>query len=37
MLLMHLPQIAIAERSYVELGFLNTKNKSFLRKDVINN
>jgi len=34
MLLMHLPQIAVAERSYADLGFLNTKNKGFLRKDV---
>ncbi|XP_033224534.1 KICSTOR complex protein C12orf66 homolog isoform X2 [Belonocnema kinseyi] len=33
MLLMHLPQIALAERSYVDLGFLRTKNKGFLRKD----
>lgn len=34
MLLLHLPQIAIAERSYADLGFLHTKNKGFLRKDV---
>jgi hypothetical protein len=34
MLLTHLPQIAVAERSYGELGFLLTKNKGFLRKDV---
>lgn len=34
MLLMHLPQIAVVERSYVDLGFLHTKNKGFLRKDV---
>jgi hypothetical protein len=34
MLVAHLPQIAIAERSYGELGFLLTKNKGFLRKDV---
>lgn len=34
MLLMHLPQIALVERSYVDLGFLRTKNKGFLRKDV---
>jgi hypothetical protein len=34
MLLTHLPQIAVAERSYGELGFLITKNKGFLRKDV---
>lgn len=34
MLLMHLPQIAVAERSYADLGFLHTKNKGFLRKDV---
>jgi hypothetical protein len=34
MLLLHLPQIAVAERSYADLGFLNTKNKGFLRKDV---
>lgn len=33
MLVTHLPQIAIAERSYGELGFLLTKNKGFLRKD----
>ncbi|XP_076238861.1 KICSTOR subunit 2 [Calliopsis andreniformis] len=33
MLLMHLPQIAIAEHSYADLGFLHTKNKGFLRKD----
>lgn len=33
MLLTHLPQIAVAERSYGELGFLLTKNKGFLRKD----
>ncbi|XP_067209825.1 KICSTOR subunit 2-like isoform X2 [Linepithema humile] len=33
MLLLHLPQIAMAERSYVDLGFLHTKNKGFLRKD----
>jgi len=33
MLLLHLPQIAVAERSYADLGFLNTKNKGFLRKD----
>lgn len=34
MLLLHLPQIAVAERSYADLGFLHTKNKGFLRKDV---
>jgi len=34
MLLTHLLQIAVAERSYGELGFLLTKNKGFLRKDV---
>jgi hypothetical protein len=34
MLVAHLPQIAIAERPYGELGFLLTKNKGFLRKDV---
>lgn len=34
MLLMHLPQIAVAEHSYADLGFLHTKNKGFLRKDV---
>ena len=34
MLLMHLPQVAVAERSYADLGFLHTKNKGFLRKDV---
>ncbi|PSN34786.1 UPF0536 protein [Blattella germanica] len=33
MLVIHLPQIAMAERSYGELGFLLTKNKGFLRKD----
>ncbi|XP_043272525.1 KICSTOR subunit 2-like isoform X2 [Venturia canescens] len=33
MLLMHLPQFAVAERSYTDLGFLHTKNKGFLRKD----
>ncbi|KAK0182322.1 hypothetical protein PV327_000473 [Microctonus hyperodae] len=33
MLLMHLPQIVLAERSYADLGFLHTKNKGFLRKD----
>ncbi|XP_043480224.1 KICSTOR subunit 2-like [Leptopilina heterotoma] len=33
MLLMHLPQIALVERSYVDLGFLRIKNKGFLRKD----
>ncbi|XP_076183676.1 KICSTOR subunit 2 isoform X1 [Ptiloglossa arizonensis] len=33
MLLMHLPQIAIAEHSYTDIGFLHTKNKGFLRKD----
>ncbi|TGZ51504.1 Uncharacterized protein DBV15_12032 [Temnothorax longispinosus] len=31
-LLMHLPQIAVAECSYADLGSLNTKNKGFLRK-----
>lgn len=36
MLLMHLPQIAVAEHSYADLGFLHTKNKGFLRKDVRN-
>lgn len=34
MLVTHLPQIAVAERSYGDLGFLLTKNKGFLRKDV---
>lgn len=34
MLLTHLPQVAIVEKSYVDLGFLLTKNKGFLRKDV---
>lgn len=34
MLLMTLPQLAFTERSYADLGFLNTKNKGFLRKDV---
>ncbi|XP_015606329.1 KICSTOR complex protein C12orf66 homolog [Cephus cinctus] len=33
MLLLHLPQVAVAERSYTDLGFLHTKNKGFLRKD----
>lgn len=33
MLLMHLPQIAVAEQSYADLGFLHTKNKGLLRKD----
>lgn len=33
MLLTHLPQVAIVEKSYVDLGFLLTKNKGFLRKD----
>ncbi|KAF7991117.1 hypothetical protein HCN44_002679 [Aphidius gifuensis] len=33
MLLMHLPQVVVAERSYADLGFLHTKNKGFLRKD----
>ncbi|XP_014203567.1 KICSTOR complex protein C12orf66 homolog [Copidosoma floridanum] len=33
MLLTHLPQISVAERSYADLGFLHTKNKGFLRKD----
>nr|CAD7586774.1 unnamed protein product [Timema genevievae] len=33
MLLTHLPQIAVAEHSYVDLGFLLPKNKGFLRKD----
>ncbi|XP_020277670.1 UPF0536 protein C12orf66 homolog [Pseudomyrmex gracilis] len=33
MLLIHLPQVAVAERSYADLGFLHTKNKGFLRKD----
>lgn len=33
MLLMHLPQVAVAERSYAELGFFHIKNKGFLRKD----
>jgi hypothetical protein len=34
MLLMHLPQLAVTEHSYADLGFLHTKNKGFLRKDV---
>ncbi|XP_021918137.1 KICSTOR complex protein C12orf66 homolog isoform X3 [Zootermopsis nevadensis] len=34
MLVTHLPQIAVAERSYGDLGFLLTKNKGFLRKDL---
>ncbi|XP_046629246.1 KICSTOR subunit 2-like isoform X1 [Neodiprion virginianus] len=33
LLLTDLPQIAVAERSYADLGFLHTKNKGFLRKD----
>ncbi|XP_049855952.1 KICSTOR subunit 2-like isoform X1 [Schistocerca gregaria] len=33
MLLTHLSQVALAERSYVDLGFFVTKNKGFLRKD----
>jgi hypothetical protein len=34
MLVTHLPQVAVAERSYGDIGFLLTKNKGFLRKDV---
>ncbi|KAL2727278.1 KICSTOR subunit 2-like [Vespula squamosa] len=34
MLLMTLPQIAFTERPYADLGFLYTKNKGFLRKDI---
>jgi hypothetical protein len=34
MLLIHLPQIAVAEPPYGYLGFLLTKNKGFLQKDV---
>lgn len=33
LLLAQLPQIALAEKSYIELGFLQNKNKGFLRKD----
>jgi hypothetical protein len=29
-----LQQLILTEKSYIELGFLQTKNKSFLRKDV---
>ncbi|CAH0560805.1 unnamed protein product [Brassicogethes aeneus] len=28
-----LPQLALAEKSYLDIGFLQTKHKSFLRKD----
>lgn len=31
---MNLPQLAALEKSYIDLGFLHTKNKGFLRKDV---
>lgn len=34
MLLTHLPQMLLAEKSYIELGCLTTKNKGFLRKEV---
>jgi len=34
MLMTMLPQFAVAERSYLELGSLVTKHKGFLRKDV---
>lgn len=34
LLLAQLPQVALAEKSYMELGFLQNKNKGFLRKDV---
>lgn len=30
----HLQQLILAEKSYIEIGFLQTKNKGFLRKDV---
>lgn len=33
LLLSQLPNLVVAERSYVELGFLSAKNKIFLRKD----
>lgn len=33
LLLAQLPQIALVEKSYTELGFLQNKNKGFLRKD----
>lgn len=36
MLLSLLQQFILAEKSYVEIGFLQTKNKGFLRKDVWN-
>ncbi|XP_018567965.2 KICSTOR complex protein C12orf66 homolog [Anoplophora glabripennis] len=29
-----LQQLALAEKSYIEIGFLQNKHKSFLRKDV---
>lgn len=29
-----LQQLSLAEKSYIEIGFLQTKHKSFLRKDV---
>lgn len=34
MLLTHLSPLAMAERSYLDLGSMVTKNKGFLRKDV---
>ncbi|XP_017783922.1 PREDICTED: UPF0536 protein C12orf66 homolog [Nicrophorus vespilloides] len=33
MILAQLQQIALAEKSYMEIGFLQNKNKGFLRKD----
>lgn len=33
----YLQQLVLAEKSYMEIGFLQTKNKGFLRKDVIYN
>lgn len=36
MLLTHLSPLATAERSYLDLGSMVTKNKGFLRKDVSN-
>lgn len=29
-----LQQLSLAEKSYIEIGFLQNKHKSFLRKDV---
>lgn len=36
MFLSLLQQFILAEKSYIEIGFLQTKNKGFLRKDVWN-